>query len=227
MKNLSKVFVVLFCLLAYANMASAQSGKYKEVYWKEAGVKFLVPKYFKITSQNKEEFELESDDYLVWLHKWDSLDPMEERLKGEKVLKLAVPPKRISGDTYSGELAGFFEKIEGVNGSLITNYNILSNIKSYETGDKIEFDISVFEFNDEIEEELNTMTASIEFVGSNYKANKTNAEATINAVVGAVGGEPKKKGWASGLLKIGAQTALSLVPGGGALQGVLNNFLGD
>lgn len=224
-----KKLVMLSVFMTAMVVCFGQVGtKYKEIYWKEAGFKFMVPVDLDITSQDDESMELENDDYLVFLDIWDELDPLEETLAEEKeegnVLKMTMPLSDLDEETYSGEMVSYFENLEGVNDSEITVFTIRTNLESKVSDKKIEFDLSVYEFNKDIEEQLDMITGSAEFVGKGYRptaALKKNV--AIRTVPEAEA--PKKKGFAAGLLKNAALIGLDMVPGGSVVKGLLGKFL--
>lgn len=236
MKSMKQLFSLLILTLMTTCTFAQGKTAYKEVFWKEAGFKFMVPDDFKIKESDTKKLKMESEDYLIWVYAWSELDPMKDRLKDETVLKLTLPTKKLDEPTYKGEIAGFFESIEGVNDEDVTVYNILSNLESKVSSKKVEFDIAVFEFNDEIEKQIDVITASVQFVSptaaSSASAGKSTTAGTAKSVASTlltsvVGEEniPKKKGFASGLLKSAASIGLDLVPGGSVAKGFLSKFL--
>lgn len=218
-----KKILSLICLICVAQLTLAQT-KFKEIYWKEAGFKFTVPEDFEITERDDEKLKMESEDFLLWVHVWDELDPMKKRLKDETVLKLTLPTKELNEPTYKGEIAGFFESIEGVEGEEVTVFNIMSNMESKISDKKVEFDFSVFEFNTEIERNIDIISASAEFVPDNSTAARS-AKTALSTTAVAVDKIPAKKGFAAGLLKSAAKMGLDMIPGGGVAKSIFAKFL--
>lgn len=154
--------LLIAVLLMTSNFGSAQT-TYKEIKWEEVGLKFKVPSFIEVKSQDDESMKLESEDYLMYVELVDDFDSLDELLANNKVKKVVNRDENIDEKTFHGKaVAGFIKSEE--EGDNINQYNVFGNLESkFNKKEKISFDIGTYEFDEEIQNQLNEIMGSVQF----------------------------------------------------------------
>jgi hypothetical protein len=156
---------LLFTLVAFLFMTSLGFGqvKFKEFVWDEMGLSFKVPSFVKVNEQTRWRMELESEDFLIYVDYVDEFDDLDELVEFYEVKQVTKTTTNINKKTYKGaSTEGFIESIEL--GDELNIYNVFLNTESkFNDNEKIAFDISVYEWNDNIKSYIEQIIDSIEF----------------------------------------------------------------
>lgn len=236
----TKLLFVVVLLLLTSNFGLAQT-KYKEINWEEVGLKFKVPSFIKVNSKEDEGLELESEDFLVYVDLVDEFDSLDELIEYFEVKKVINRDENINEKTFKGSAAAGFSELTS-EGDDIDMYNVFGNLESkFNQKEKIAFDISIYEFNDKIEDQLNTIMGSIEFYqkgSGNSKgkgkmfasknlpeddisdySNVSNQEIAVEPV------KKKKKSFLSSMLDFASPIISNVVPFGGVATDILKGLV--
>lgn len=156
---------LLFTLVGFFFMTSFGFGqvKFKDFVWEEVGLKFSIPSFVKVNSQDKFGIEMESEDFLIYIDYKDEFDDLEELVDYFEIKEVVKTNPKITKKTYTGaSTEGFLESEEL--GDDMNIYNVFLNAESkFNDNERIAFDISVYEWNDKTESYLQQILNSIEF----------------------------------------------------------------
>lgn len=237
-KNLLFAFATFFLMTTFG----FGQQKFKEYVWEEVGLKFSIPSFVKVNSEDDYMIEMESEDFLIYVELKDDFDDLQELVNYYEVKKVVSVDKNINEATYTGEAAaGFTEAI--AMGDDIDMFNVFGNLESkLNNNEKIAFDISIYEWNDKIEGYLNQIMGSIQFYdvqasssnvsqsGGLFKGNNTSAPAQQNYAAQApkaqteVAPPAKKRSFFSKLMDVAGPILTNAVPFGGVATDILKSF---
>ena len=160
MKN-NLFYAVLICILC-SSFGFGQT-KFKEFNWEEYGLKFSIPQFVKVNSQDDFMIELESENFLIYVEYKDDFDSLSELNEYYEIKKIVNLNTNLNFQTYKGEISeGFIESTEL--GDEMDIYNVFLNAESkLNDNERIAFDISLYEWNETIERYLIQILESIEF----------------------------------------------------------------
>jgi hypothetical protein len=160
MKRNLLVAITMFFLMSSLGFGQT---KFKEFVWEEVGLEFSIPSFIKVNSKDKFMIELESEDFLIYVELKDDFEDLDELVDYYEIKQITNEIRGINKPTYKGEsIAGFIETIES--GDEVDIYNYFGNFESkFNDNERIAFDISVYEWNDRIEEYVNQIINSIQF----------------------------------------------------------------
>lgn len=160
MKNHLSFAIAAFFLFTSFGLGQT---KFKDFVWDDYGLKFSIPQFIKINSQDDFMVELESEDFLIYVEYKDDFDSLEELNEYYEVKKVININKNLKFPTYTGEISeGFIESVEL--GDDMDIYNVFLNIESkLNENERIAFDISIYEWNERVEQYLIKILESIHF----------------------------------------------------------------
>lgn len=157
-----QLFLAAITCILFTSFGFGQT-KFKEFNWEEYGLKFSIPQFVKVNSQDDFMVELESENFLIYVEYKDDFDSLYELNEYYEIKKIVNLNTKLNYPTYKGEISeGFIESTDL--GDEMDIYNVFLNIESkLNDNERIAFDISLYEWNETIERYLTQILESIEF----------------------------------------------------------------